>query len=102
MELVHLTDSNFEKETQEGLVVVDFFAVWCGPCQMLGPILEDVAKELQNVKFFKVDVDENEKTARNFGVMSIPTIVVLKNGVEIDRHVGLMNRTSLVEWIKQK
>ncbi len=102
MEIVHLTDSNFEKETKEGLVVVDFFATWCGPCQILGPIMEDVAKELTDVKIFKVDVDENEKTARDFGVMSIPTIVVLKDGAEIDRHVGLMNRTQLTEWIKQQ
>jgi thioredoxin 1 len=101
MDLVHLNDANFKDETKEGLVVVDFFATWCGPCKILGPIMEDVQKELSNVKIFKVDVDENEETARNFGVMSIPTIVVLKDGVEIDRHVGLMNRDSLVEWINQ-
>ena len=102
MGIVHLSDTNFVSETKQGLVVVDFFATWCGPCQILGPILEDVSKELDGVKIFKVDVDENEQTARNFGVMSIPTIVILKDGQEIDRHVGLMNRTSLVEWIKQK
>lgn len=101
MDLVHLNDANFKDETKEGLVVVDFFATWCGPCKILGPIMEDVQKELSNVKIFKVDVDENEETAKNFGVMSIPTIVVLKDGVEIDRHVGLMNRDSLVEWINQ-
>ena len=99
MELTHLNDSNFKQETKDGLVVVDFFATWCGPCQILGPIMEDVQDKLQDVKVFKVDVDENEHTARDFGVMSIPTIVVLKNGTEIDRHVGLMNRDSLLEWI---
>lgn len=102
MELVHLNDANFKEETKEGIVVVDFFATWCGPCKILGPIMEDVQKELSNVKIFKVDVDENEQTARDFGIMSIPTIVVLKDGVEIDRHVGLMNRDSLVEWISEK
>ena len=101
MEVIHLNDENFEEETKNGLVLVDFFATWCGPCKILGPILEDAQKDLENVKVFKVDVDECEKTAKNFGVMSIPTLVVLKDGEEIDRHVGLLNRDSLVEWVKK-
>lgn len=100
MKLEHLSEKDFKEKTEKGLVVVDFFATWCGPCQILGPIMEGVADELADVKVFKVDVDENESTAREFGVMSIPTIVILKDGEEIDRHVGLMNRGSLVEWIK--
>ena len=100
MELVHLNDVNFEAETKEGLCVVDFFAVWCGPCKILGPIMENVQEELKDVKIFKVDVDENEQTAKNFGVMSIPTIVILKDGQEIGRHVGLMNYDSIIDWVK--
>ena len=100
MELVHLNDVNFEAETKEGLCVVDFFAFWCGPCKILGPIMENVQEELKDVKIFKVDVDENEQTAKNFGVMSIPTIVILKDGQEIDRHVGLMNYDSIIDWVK--
>ena len=102
MEIKHLTDENFAEETSgESLVVVDFFATWCGPCRILGPILEDVSKELSDTKIVKVDVDECEKTARQFGIMSIPTLVFLKNGKEIDRHIGLMNRDMLVELINQ-
>lgn len=100
MKLEHLNEENFNQKTEKGLVVVDFFATWCGPCQILGPIMEDIAEELKDVNVFKVDVDENEKVARDFGIMSIPTIVMLKDGVEIDRHVGLMNRATLIEWVK--
>ena len=100
MKLEHLSEKDFKEKTEKGLVVVDFFATWCGPCQILGPIMEGVADELADVKVFKVDVDENESTAREFGVMSIPTIVILKDGAEIDRHVGLMNHDSLVDWVK--
>lgn len=100
MELIHLTDENFKQETnKQNLVLVDFFATWCGPCRILGPILENVADEVENVDIFKVDVDENEQTARDFGIMSIPTIVLLKNGQEIARNVGLMNHDSLLEFI---
>ena len=100
MKIEHLNEKDFKQKTEKGLVVVDFFATWCGPCQILGPIMENVADELENINIFKVDVDENEKTAREFGVMSIPTIVILKDGLEIDRHVGLMNKNSLIDWIK--
>lgn len=100
MKLEHLNEENFNQKTEKGLVVVDFFATWCGPCQILGPIMEDIAEELKDVNIFKIDVDENEKVARDFGIMSIPTVVILKDGVEIDRHVGLMNRATLIEWVK--
>ena len=100
MEIKHLSDDNFEQETNKSnLVVVDFFATWCGPCRILGPILENVANDAIDIDIFKVDVDENEQTARKFGVMSIPTIVLLKDGKEVARNVGLMNHDSLLEFI---
>lgn len=100
MEIKHLNDENFKSETNKSnLVVVDFFATWCGPCRILGPILENVAGEVKDVDVFKVDVDENEQTAKDFGVMSIPTIVLLKDGKEIARNVGLMNYDDLLEFI---
>ena len=102
MEIKHLNDENFEEETNKSnLVVVDFFATWCGPCRILGPILENVANEVKDVDIFKVDVDENEETAKNFGVMSIPTIVLLKDGKEVARNVGLMNYDNLLDFINQ-
>ena len=102
MEIKHLNDENFEEETNKSnLVVVDFFATWCGPCRILGPILENVADEVKDVDIFKVDVDENEETAKNFGVMSIPTIVLLRDGKEVARNVGLMNYDNLLDFINQ-
>ena len=102
MEIKHLNDENFEEETNKSnLVVVDFFATWCGPCRILGPILENVADEVKDVDIFKVDVDENEETAKNFGVMSIPTVVLLRDGKEVARNVGLMNYDSLLDFINQ-
>ena len=102
MEIKHLNDENFEEETNKSnLVVVDFFATWCGPCRILGPILENVADEVKDVDIFKVDVDENEETAKNFGVMSIPTVVLLKDGKEVARNVGLMNYDNLLDFINQ-
>ncbi|MBR4124230.1 MAG: thioredoxin [Clostridia bacterium] len=102
MEIKHLNDENFEEETNKSnLVVVDFFATWCGPCRILGPILENVADEVKDVDIFKVDVDENEETAKNFGVMSIPTVVLLRDGKEVARNVGLMNYDNLLDFINQ-
>ena len=102
MEIKHLSDKDFEQETNKSnLVVVDFFATWCGPCRILGPILENVAGDVKDVDIYKVDVDENEKTARQFGVMSIPTIVLLKDGKEIARNIGLMNYDNLLDFINR-
>ena len=83
-----LDDNNFKKETSSGVVLVDFYADWCGPCIMIGPILNSVSDELETGKLVKVDVDESPITAEEFQIRSIPTIVVLKDGEEQERHVG--------------
>lgn len=88
MEVI-LTDSNFKEETSSGLVLVDFWAVWCMPCQMLGPIIEDVAKELKDVKVGKVNVDENPQISSQYGIMSIPTVMLFKDGEVVENFVGL-------------
>lgn len=101
MNIKYLTDESFEQEiNKNNLVVVDFFATWCGPCRVFGPILEKVASEINDIEIFKVDVDQNEKTAKKFGIMSIPTIVLLKDGKEIARNIGLMNYEDLIEFIQ--
>ena len=100
MEIEHLNDENFSKKTKtDNLVLIDFFATWCGPCQIMGPILENTQPELDGVDVYKVDVDECEQTAKNFGIMSIPTLVLLKNGEEVARHTGLLNHDDLLDFV---
>ena len=83
-----ITDATFEAETKEGLVLVDFWATWCGPCRMQAPILEKLSQELSEdeLKILKMDVDENPETARAFGIMSIPTLLFKKDGQVVKRN----------------
>ena len=100
MELLHLNDQSFDENVlnSKGIVIVDFFATWCGPCRMLGPVLEQVQEEMaDSIKIVKVDVDDAEKVSKRYGVMSIPTMVILKDGQEIDRLVGYRGKQELVE-----
>jgi len=90
-----VTDMTFKTEVLQSTlpVLVDFWAVWCGPCQMQGPILEDVAQTLQGkAKVAKVNVDENPQTAGAYGVMSIPTIMIFKGGTVVKQLIGLQNK----------
>ena len=86
-----ITDATFEAETKEGLVLVDFWATWCGPCRMQAPILEKLSEELSEdeLKILKMDVDENPETARAFGIMSIPTLLFKKDGQEVKQVAGV-------------
>ena len=86
-----ITDATFEAETKEGLVLVDFWATWCGPCRMQAPILEKLSEELSDdeLKILKMDVDENPETARAFGIMSIPTLLFKKNGQVVKQVAGV-------------
>ena len=85
------TDATFEAETKEGLVLVDFWATWCGPCRMQAPILEQLSQELSEdeLKILKMDVDENPETARAFGIMSIPTLLFKKDGQVVKQVAGV-------------
>ncbi len=84
----------------DSLVVIDFFATWCGPCKMLSPVLENVSNVLNNVEFIKVDIDQFNELASQYKVQSVPTIVFMKNGNEINRHIGYIDEDNLVEKIK--
>lgn len=86
-----ITDATFEAETKEGLVLVDFWATWCGPCRMQAPILEQLSQELSEdeLKILKMDVDENPETARAFGIMSIPTLLFKKDGQVVKQVAGV-------------
>lgn len=91
----HATDETFAKLTQGELVVADFYADWCGPCRMLSPIIESLAAQMSKVHFIKVDTDTCEKTAAQFQISSIPTLIIFKKGSEIDRIVGLIDEEGL-------
>jgi len=81
-----LTDKNFVEETKDGVVLVDFWATWCGPCRMQGPVIDQLDEEMgDKVTFTKVDVDENPETARAFGIMSIPTLLIKKDGEVVNK-----------------
>lgn len=98
--LLHLKNEDFKKEIETGKVLVDFYADWCGPCKMLGPILEEFAKENDDVKIVKINVDEHEDLSREFGVMSIPTLILFENGTLVKQNVGFVSKELLNEWIK--
>ena len=96
----HLNNSNeFENEVKEGLVIVDFYADWCGPCQMLAPVLEDLEKE-NSIKIVKINVDEIPDLARQFRIMSIPTLMLFKDGKFVKKELGYMPIERLREFIK--
>lgn len=96
----HLNDSNFETETAKGVVLVDFWAQWCGPCKMLSPILDQLADEIgDKAVIAKVDVDEGQKLATKFGVRSIPAIFIFKDGKVAQQFIGLQDKKTLLNAI---
>ncbi|EST13514.1 thioredoxin [Sporolactobacillus laevolacticus] len=102
MAISQVNDANFADETSKGLVLADFWATWCGPCKMMAPVLDEVDSELaDNLKIVKLDVDENQATASKYGVMSIPTMFLFKNGEVVDKVVGFQPKEALAERIKQ-
>lgn len=101
MAVIHVTKGNFETEVlkSEKPVFIDFWASWCGPCQMVGPMVEELAEEIADVKFAKVNVDEEQELARQFEVMSIPTMVLLKDGKVVDTTIGAQPKEDIVKFI---
>lgn len=96
--LINLKEESYEELVKEGLVVVDFYATWCGPCKMIGPVLEELSQEL-DIKVVKVDVDEHLEIARKFAIMSVPTILIYKNNEIVDKLIGFMPKDELKEKI---
>lgn len=96
MSIVNVTDANFKNEVEStGTVLVDFWAPWCGPCKMIAPVLEELDKEINSLKIAKVNVDDNPESASRFGVMSIPTLILFKNGQPVDKVVGFQSKDAL-------
>ncbi len=102
MSVLEVTSNEFEEEIlkSEKPVLVDFYADWCGPCKMLAPIVEQVATENNDVKVCRINVDEAQDLAVEYGIMSIPTLVVIKNGKEANRAVGVLGKDEILEMLK--
>ena len=100
MAIIHATDENFNEIVSKDIVLVDFFANWCGPCKMLSPILENMASSRTEVKIVKVDVDECPVLARTYGVMSIPTLLIFKDGKLVASKTGFMPESEIINWLQ--
>lgn len=103
MAVVELTEENFKSEIldESGVAVVDFWAEWCGPCRMMGPIFDQVSEEMAGkAKFGKLNVDEAQTIAAEYGIMSIPTLVIFKDGDKVDQLVGVQDKDALIAKIQ--
>ena len=100
--IINITKENFQSEVlkSDKKVLLDFWATWCGPCMMLSPTLDEVANEVSNVKFGKINVDEQGELAQQFGISSIPTLVVVKDGKVVKQSVGLIPKSAILELLQ--
>lgn len=104
MEILSVSNENFESEVlkSEKPVLIDFYADWCGPCKMVSPIVEQIAKEHEDIKVVKVNIDDNQDLAVKYGVTAIPTLIVIKNGEESNRTVGVASQSEIEAMILKK
>jgi thioredoxin 1 len=96
-----INDQEFEQEvlSSDKPVIVDFWAEWCGPCRTLGPVIQEVSSEKENVKIVKINIDNNPETPQKYGVRGIPTLIMFKEGKVADTKVGALPKSALIEWI---
>ena len=102
MKVIHLEDEKeFKELIKEDKILVDFFANWCGPCKMISPIVEEISNEISDVKFLKVDVDSSSEVASTYSIMSIPTLMIFKDGQIKSKTVGFINKEGLINFINE-
>lgn len=102
MALEHANDTNFAELVKNGITLVDFWASWCGPCRMFGPIFEEVSQKVTDVNFVKFEIDEaNRRTPAKYGIRSIPSILAFKNGEVIEARTGVMDPETFTDWIME-
>ena len=101
-QLTEVTDSNFQAEVLESetAILVDFWAPWCGPCRMVGPVLEEIAAERDDLKIVKLNVDDNQQTAATYQVLSIPTMILFRNGAEAKKIIGAFPKKKILEQLE--
>jgi len=101
-QLTEVTDSNFQAEVIEAetATLVDFWAPWCGPCRVVGPVLEEIAAERDDLKIVKLNVDDNQQTAAQYQVLSIPTMILFKNGAEAKKIIGAFPKKKILEQLE--
>ena len=96
-----LENENFNEEIKNDLVLVDFYATWCGPCKMMHPVIEKIANDYSNLKIIKIDVDKHDDIARQYGVMSIPTLILFKDSEIVEKNIGFTPQEILTTWIEK-
>lgn len=102
MALEHATDATFDSMIGTGITLVDFWAVWCGPCRMFGPIFESTSEKTNDAKFIKFEIDEsNRQTPAKYGIRSIPSVLAFKNGELVEARTGVMDEETLLSWIQE-
>lgn len=99
MSVTKVNKDEFEQTIKEGTIIVDFYADWCGPCKMMGRVIDDLSNELEDVKFIKLNVDEESSIAAKYSIMSIPTIILFENGTMTSKIVGFHSKEELKEFI---
>lgn len=100
--VITLTDANYKSKLSKGVILIDFWAPWCMPCKMIGPLINEIAEEMGDKMIVaKLNVDENPVAAKEFGIRSIPSLIILKNGRELDRIVGVKSKQTIIQSLKK-